>query len=267
MINKLKSIITQKEREVAILQAYLRDNPHDVIGQIMQGKIRRESPKSFKNALLNPFLAVIAEIKRRSPSKGILASIDDPVALATTYAEGGAVAISILTDETFFGGQLNDLKQVATAFANNANPILRKDFIIHECQIAEAIAAGADAILCIVAVTGENTKNILDAAKAMGIDVLVEIHDESELVIALRSGAEIIGVNNRNLSTFKVDVQQAHQLVKKIPADIVKVAESGILDPVQAREFYNVGYDAVLIGEALVKSPDPTTFIRACCHE
>ena len=264
MINRLQPIIAQKEREVAALKAQLSNEPEHLIAQLLQGKKQRESAKNFKKALSGSSLAVIAEIKRRSPSKGDLAPIANPTDLATTYVAGGANAISVLTDELFFGGNLADLNQVAAALSEQATPILRKDFIIDAVQIAEAIAAGADAILCIVAVMGKQTKTIIEQAKAMNIDVLVEVHNQKELEIAITSGAEIIGVNNRDLSTFEIDTERALQLLEAIPKSIVKVAESGILMPELAQRYYCAGFDAVLIGEALVKSKNPEYFIRAC---
>lgn len=171
-----------------------------------------------------------------------------------------------MTDNAFFGGHLDDLTQVATALHTQPQPTLRKDFIIDTIQIAEAVTAGADAILCIVAVLQQKTKKLLDYAKTMGIDVLVEVHDRAELDIALASGAQIIGVNNRDLTTLHVDTDQAFRLIEHIPPSIIKVAESGILTPQLAQDYYRAGFDAVLIGEALVTSSHPAEFIRAC-HE
>jgi len=182
------------------------------------------------------------------------------------YVQGGANAVSVLTDKKFFNGSIDDLKKVSEALEKFPCPVLRKDFIIHEIQIAEAIASGADAILCIVAILGDHTKILLDYARKMGIEVLVEVHNADEIKIALDSGAQIIGVNNRNLSTFEVDTNNALELVKKIPDHIIKVAESGITDPNLAQKYYQAGFDAVLIGEGLVRSDNPKDFIRACRH-
>jgi indole-3-glycerol phosphate synthase len=210
---------------------------------------------------------VIAEIKRKSPSKGSLASIKDPVELAKRYVLGGASALSILTDEAFFGGSINDLTQVADALRNQSIPIIRKDFIIDQLQIAEAAVAGASAVLCIVSVLGTQTKALLEFAHSLNLDVLVEIHDQEELKIALESGADIIGINNRNLHTFDVDTNRALQIVASIPDNIIKVAESGITDSLAARQYYQAGFGAVLIGEALVKSNDPAHFITKCIDD
>src|ERR1700722_10281777 len=232
MTNRLEPIILQKQREVEILQSLSRAQPDHMINQILQGKIRRNSNKSFKNALKNAELSIIAEIKRKSPSKGPLASIPDPVSLAKNYISSGANAISVLTDELFFGGKLEDLTQVSQSVQEQQIPILRKDFMIDKIQIAEAIMAGADAILCIVAVLGEEkTKIILDSAKLLGIEVLVEINNKKELESAIASGAEIIGVNNRDLTTMNVNTELALELIDDIPDNIIKIAASGILNP------------------------------------
>lgn len=263
-IDKLKAIIIQKQQEIMALQQLVKTQPDHLIAQILDLKINR-SFKSFKSALRNnKELAVIAEIKRQSPSKGKIAEIKNPVELALKYVQGGANAISVLTDEKFFNGSLDDLQKVSATLKQYPCPVLRKDFIIHEIQIAEAIAYGADAILCIVAVLGNHSKRLLDYARKMGIEVIVEVHNIDELNIALDSGAEIIGVNNRNLSNFEVETQNAFDLINKIPDNIIKIAESGILEPKLAQRYYQSGFDAVLIGEGLVKSENPENFIKNC---
>lgn len=264
MTNRLDPIIAQKQREIADLQAFLQAHPDHAIAQLLQGTLPPPIRKGFKQALQGPDLAVIAEIKRKSPSKGDLASIVDPIALAKTYLDGGAAALSILTDEVFFKGHLTDLTAVSQACAHTRTPILRKDFILDVSQIAEAVVAGADAILAIVAVLGTETNAILQAAKALGIAVLVEVHTEAELELAIACGADIIGVNNRDLTTFQLDCQRAMDLVSLIPAGIIRVAESGIHDPELARAYHQLGYDAVLIGEALVTTQQPAQFIHRC---
>jgi indole-3-glycerol phosphate synthase len=142
--------------------------------------------------------------------------------------------------------------------------VLRKDFIIDDIQIAEAAMAGADAILIIVAAVNEQTKALLNCAKTFGLEALIEVHNQQELELALSSGAEIIGINNRNLQTLQVDTEQALKLIDNIPREIVRVAESGILAPELARDYYRAGFDAILIGEALVKSEQPEKFMKAC---
>jgi indole-3-glycerol phosphate synthase len=263
MNNNLAPIIAQKKREVAALYQSITHSNHP-LAQILSGKQGQTRKKSFKKALRGINLSIIAEIKRKSPSKGLLATIENPILLAEKYLAGGANALSILTDELFFGGNLNDLTQAAQTPSLSDLPILRKDFIIDEIQIAQAIQAGADAILCIVAVLGNKTKKMIDFAKSHHIDALVEVHDAQELEIAINSNADIIGVNNRNLDTFMVDPARCLQLVEHIPSSIIRVAESGILSPQSARNYYQAGFDAVLIGEALVTASNPEKFIQAC---
>lgn len=214
--------------------------------------------KSFRAALKEKKVAVIAEIKRRSPSKGEIASIPDPVALAKEYIEGGAAAISVLTDKEGFGGSLDDLRAIRRAFPDF--PLLRKDFIVDLLQIEESARAGASAVLLIVKVLGSKTAAFIEKAKQMGLDALVEVHDEDELKVAIDAGADIIGINNRNLSTFAVDMLTCQRLAPLIPDSIVKVAESGLTGPIS-------NFDAVLIGEALVKSSDRKKLIQDCSHD
>ncbi|MCR9191319.1 MAG: indole-3-glycerol phosphate synthase TrpC [Gammaproteobacteria bacterium] len=264
MTNRLEPIVTQKVREIAALKSQVLETPDHAIAHLMQGRQRRTSGKSFKQSLSGDTLAVIAEIKRRSPSKGVLAAIPDPQGLAKTYSAGGANAISVLTDEQFFGGSGSDLSAVATALSAIPTPILCKDFILDPIQIAQAIARGADAILGVVSILRSRTSNVLTQAAQMGIDILVEVHDERELDLALAAGAEIIGVNNRDLKTFEIDAECALRLVERIPKDKIRIAESGILSPQLARDYHQAGFDAVLIGEALVTATDPADFIGAC---
>lgn len=266
MINRLEPIIAQKKLEVAQLVQLINAQPEHDIAQFYARKKRRQT-KSLKKALSTRLLSIIAEIKRKSPAKGALADIENPLALAKTYVEGGASALSILTDEKFFAGSAQDLQTIAQADFVSHTPLLRKDFIIDPLQIAEAAYLGADAILCIVAVLGEKTKEYVAFAEALGLESLVEIHDRSEIETALQSGAKIIGINNRNLSTFEVNTEQAIQIKSELPDDMITVAESGIFDPQLAHRYHDAGFDAVLIGEALVTSLDPKSFIYACQHE
>jgi indole-3-glycerol phosphate synthase len=264
MTNRLDPILLQKTREVDALKAQIAEQPNHPIAHILRGNSGYHGKKDFKRALRTTSLAIIAEIKRKSPSKGVLAQIADPTELAKTYVSAGANALSVLTDEPFFAGSIQDLTQVATSLAKHAQPILRKDFIVDEIQIAEAIAIGADAILCIVAALGAKTKHILTAAKNMGIPALVEVHNHRELDLALHSGAEIIGINNRDLTTFSIDTKQSFTLINAIPQDIIRIAESGVDTPQLAQAYHRAGFDAVLIGEALVTSQHPDSFIREC---
>ncbi len=267
MINRLKPIIIQKQREIAALYHLLKAMPEHDIAKIHRGEITSTISKKFKPALQRSTLAVIAEIKRQSPSHGLLAPITDPVALAKSYVSAKANAISVLTEEKFFNGNLNDLIQVANTLRKTNIPVLRKDFILDVIQISESIVAGANAILCIVAVLGKKTKMILDNARALGIDVLVEVIDHDELELAIDSGAEIIAINNRHLKTFEVNTERSLQLIQYIPNHIIKVAASGITNAAIAQQYRQAGFDAVLIGEALVKSDNPTLFIEACRHD
>jgi indole-3-glycerol phosphate synthase len=264
MTNKLAQIILKKQQTLAALKTKLLQQPTHPIMQLLRGEIAPRQTKDFKQALRGTSLAVISEIKRSSPSNGVLAEIEDPVVLTKKYLAGGANAISVLTEEDFFNGRLADLEAVTQATRELAVPILRKDFIVDPVQVAEAMLAGADAVLVIVAALGEETKTIIDCAHRLGIAAFVEVNNAAELEIALAGGAEIIGVNNRNLKTFTVDTDLSFRLVSDIPRAVVKVSASGVLDPALAVQYRQAGFDAVLIGEALVKSADPSAFIRAC---
>jgi indole-3-glycerol phosphate synthase len=268
MIDRLTPILQQKQREVANLHQRLQEQRDHPIVQVLVGNLPPKPSIPFKQALKSSSLAVIAEIKRRSPSKGQLAPISDPAHLAERYILGGANALSILTDEVFFNGHIDDLIQVRETPLGQLTPIIRKDFMIDTLQIAEAKVAGASAILCIISVLGEKkTRALLDFASSIDMDVLVEIHTHDELKIALDCGADMIGVNNRDLRTFSVDTQHALNMAGALPDSVIKVAESGITDPFLARQYYEAGFDAVLIGEALVTSSDPEQFIRACRYD
>lgn len=205
--------------------------------------------------------SVIAEVKRRSPSKGDLAEILDPAALAVEYAAGGAVAISVLTEQRRFGGSLDDLRAVRAAVGV---PVLRKDFIVSSYQLVEARAAGADLALLIVAALDDDLlRRLYDEAGELGLTVLVEVHDEPETERAVALGAELIGVNARNLKTLAVDSDTFGRLAPLIPDDRVLVAESGISGPDDVRRFVTEGARAVLVGEALVKDGAPQQAVRA----
>lgn len=205
--------------------------------------------------------SVIAEVKRRSPSKGALADIPDPAELAQAYARGGAAAISVLTEERRFGGSLADLRAVRAAVQT---PILRKDFIVETYQLVEARAAGADLALLIVAALEDDTlRRLHDEAGELGLTVLVEVHDEAEVERALALDAELIGINSRNLKTLEVDPDVFGRLAPQIHADVVTVAESGITGVPDVQRFVSEGAGAVLVGEALVKDGDPEAAVRA----
>ena len=202
-----------------------------------------------------PGSSVIAEVKRRSPSKGDLADIPDPTVLARAYAAGGAAAISVLTERRRFGGSLDDLRAVRAAVDV---PLLRKDFIVTSYQLVEARAAGADlALLIVAALPGDELRRLHDEARELGLTVLVEVHDEAETERAVELGAELIGVNARNLKTLEIHDNTFGRLAPLIPDDRVKVAESGIFGPRDVQRFVSEGARAVLVGEALVKDGDP----------
>jgi len=207
-----------------------------------------------------PGASVIAEVKRRSPSKGDLADIPDPAALARSYSSGGAAAISVLTEARRFGGSLDDLRAVRAAVDI---PLLRKDFIVTSYQLVEARAAGADLVLLIVAALSQRELHELYIeAQALGLTVLVEVHDEPETRRAVELGAELIGVNARNLKTLAVDPDTFGRLAPLIPEHVVKVAESGITGPDDVARFVGEGAGVVLVGEALVKGGDPEGAVR-----
>jgi len=217
-----------------------------------------EPSRAFERALRGQRLAVIAEIKRRSPSAGVIASIPDPAPLARLYAAGGAAAVSVLTDPDHFGGSLADLDAVVRAVRL---PVLRKDFLLDPLQLAEAAVAGATAALLIVAALGARTAEMLAACERLGLEALVEAHDEGEIEQALAAGARVVGVNSRNLRTFEVDLGVAARLRREIPPGVVAVAESGIRSPADARWMRDAGYDAVLVGGALVANVDPAGLV------
>jgi len=208
-----------------------------------------------------PGSSVVAEVKRRSPSKGALADIPDPAALAASYARGGAAAISVLTEERRFGGSLDDLRAVRAAVDV---PVLRKDFIVASYQLVEARAAGADLALLIVAALDDDTlRRLHDEAGGLGLTVLVEVHDEAETQRAIDLGAPLVGVNSRNLKTLEVDPDVFGRLAPQIQGDAVLVAESGITGVDDVRRFVTEGAGVVLVGEAMVKDGDPEAAVRA----
>jgi len=212
-------------------------------------------------ALRAPGLGVIAEVKRSSPSKGALARIDDPAALASAYAAGGASAISVLTEGRRFGGSLDDLVAVRSAVET---PLLRKDFVVTEYQLWEGRAAGADlALLIVAALDQDDLTAFLDLAGRLGVTCLVETHTAEEVRRALAAGATLIGVNNRDLKTLEVDLNHFQELAELIGDEAVKVAESGILSVEDAARMRSAGADAVLVGELLVRSGDPASAVAA----
>lgn len=208
-----------------------------------------------------PGLSVIAEVKRRSPSKGDLADIPDPAVLATAYSEGGADAISVLTEPRRFGGSLDDLRAVRAAVQT---PLLRKDFVVTDYQLLEARAAGADLVLLIVAALADaQLADLLACTAELGMTALVETHDEAEIARAIDAGARLVGVNARNLKSLEVDPGTFGRLVGLLPDSVVKVAESGITGPEDARRHHDEGADVVLVGESLVRDGRPREAVAA----
>lgn len=222
--------------------------------------IENNTRRGFANALTAAPPAIIAEVKKASPSKGVLAQEFDPVQIARTYQAGGAAALSVLTDQHFFQGSIDHLK---AARASVQLPVLRKDFTIHRDQIAEAAAAGADAILLIAAILTEaELGDFREYAETFGMDALVEVHDRPELDRTIASGARVIGVNNRDLRTFQVKLKVSLDLANHMPQGAILVSESGIGTPEDVRQLRAAGYSAFLVGEHLMRAPDPAAALR-----
>ncbi len=220
-------------------------------------------PRDFAAALRAPGVRLIAEIKRASPSKGLIHPDLDAVALAREYEANGAAAISVLTDEHFFQGRLDDLRAVRR---NVSIPVLRKDFVLDPYQVYQARAAGADAVLLIVAALDDGDLDALHRLiRRLEMSALVEVHDEAELERALKIGPRVIGVNNRNLHTFEVDLETTARLRPLVPADVVLVAESGVHTRADVARLAAIGADAMLVGEALVRAADVGQKIRQLC--
>ena len=249
----LAKIVDTKRAELAQLAARRPD--------LEQRAANRPAARDFKAALLANPPAVISEIKKASPSKGVLQPNFDPPAIARMYASGGAACLSVLTDRDYFQGSLADLEAARAAVTL---PVLRKDFTVDELHVIEAAAHGADAILLIAAIlTADQMRQFRELANRLQMAALVEVHDHRELDAAIASGADIIGVNNRNLHTFEVSLETSIQLAAKIPAGVVKVAESGIHSHADVARLRAAGFDAFLVGEHLMKSPDPGAALRA----
>jgi indole-3-glycerol phosphate synthase len=245
----LDKIVARKMEEIATLNFAAED-------VVLLGPMR-----DFVGALRTEKVALIAEIKHASPSKGVLIEDFDPVALGTTYAHSGAAAISVLTDRDFFQGSLSDLQAVRSKVRL---PVLRKDFVIDPRQIVEARVAGADAILLIVAILDDaRLHELATIAWEYGLAALVEVHTEQEMERALKLNPALIGINNRNLHTFNVDLGVFGRLAAMAPAEATLVAESGIFTVADVESVAATGADAILVGESLVKSPDIGAQVRA----
>lgn len=232
------------------------------LDQLIERARQHAVPRGFRAALAGRGeLAVIAEIKRRSPSKGALNADLDPALVATSYEVGGASCLSVLTDDEFFGGSPADL---VSARAACSIPVLRKDFTVSARDVADARSMGADCLLLIAAALDDSELvDLHTLAIELSLDVLVEIHDERELDVALEADARLIGVNQRDLVTFEVDHERAVRMARLIPDGVVKVAESGVRDAADARSLRAAGYDAVLVGETLVTATDPAATLTS----
>lgn len=255
MTDKLAEIIATKHREV---EALLPRAAH-----LRAAALERNEFRGFRSAIdRGPGrLGVIAEVKKASPSVGLIDPSFDPVRQAKRYLEGGASCLSILTDEPYFQGSLSYLANIS---AFSSAPLLRKDFTVHELQIHEAVVAGADAVLLIVAALDDPTlRRLHEEARGFQLDVLVEVHDLPEMERALELGADLIGVNNRNLKTFAVDLATTERLAEEVPDEVLLVSESGIRSLDDARRVLDAGANAVLIGESLMRAHDPSREIEA----
>jgi len=245
----LADILAGVREDVALREAQLN------LDAVKELAAAASPAKDALAALRAPGVGVIAEVKRRSPSKGALATIDDPAALAVEYQSGGARMISVLTEQRRFGGSLDDLDEVR---ARVHVPVLRKDFIVGSYQVHEARAHGADVVLLIVAALDQNTLiGLRERVESLGMTALVEVHSEDEASRALDAGARVIGVNARNLKTLEVDRSTFERIAPGLPTDIVKIAESGVRGPLDLIEYAAAGADAVLVGEGLVTTADP----------
>ncbi|KGO35186.1 MAG: indole-3-glycerol phosphate synthase TrpC [Desulfoprunum sp.] len=251
----LDRIVAQKRLEIARLKNAGIALPPSWLGE------KFDPPRGFRKALVEyPGVSIIAEVKKASPSKGVICEDFDPVRIAGNYQKSGAQAISVLTDSRFFQGSLLYLMQVREAVSL---PVLRKDFIIDELQIREAAMHGADAILLIVAILAPyQLREYQVCAGELGMDVLVEVHDEREVEMALAADSRLIGINNRNLKDFSVDINTTFRLKKMIPTDIPVVSESGLRDQEDIKRLAEAGVTAALIGETLMRAGSPGDVLR-----
>ncbi|ABY94547.1 MULTISPECIES: indole-3-glycerol phosphate synthase TrpC [Thermoanaerobacter] len=242
----LDEIVRHKKKEV---EEKKRIKPvEELINEIKGGY-----SGNFKKVLQKEGISIIGEIKKASPSKGIIKEDFDSVKIAKVYEKVDVDAISVLTEKEFFKGDDNYIREVKKV---SSKPILRKDFIVDEYQIYESKILGADAVLLIVSVLGDKLRDFYNLSKSVGLDVLVEIHDRQQLEIALEAGCDIIGINNRDLKTFNVDINTTENLIKYIPQNTTIVSESGIKTPEDIRYLASLGVDAVLIGETFMKIID-----------
>lgn len=253
-MNKLDEIIAYKKKEIESLIPLTK--------KLRASALMRNDFGGFRAALDQGAekLGVIAEVKKASPSAGIIDPNFDPVRQAKRYIDGGATCMSILTDQKYFQGHLSFLIEISKI---SPIPLLRKDFTVHQCQIYEASVSGADAILLIVAaLNDDDLRKLYDAARDVQLDVLVEVHDLPEMERALDLGADLIGINNRNLQTFTTDLKTTEKLAEEVPDDVILVSESGLKDTTDAQQALDSGANAILIGETLMRHDDPTRAVE-----
>jgi indole-3-glycerol phosphate synthase len=251
---------TYLDRILAAHRAAADDDDRDVALLAQQARAAGRG-RGFAAALRTKGgMAVIAEVKRASPSLGVLAPGLDPARLAAAYQAGGAAALSVLTDAEFFAGSPQDL---AAARAATALPVLRKDFTVGPADVLDTRCMGADAVLLIAAaLSPRELSPLIELAASVGLDALVEVHDEDEAERVLEAGATLVGVNQRDLVTFEVDPERAVRVARMLPGEVTRVAESGIRDATDVRRLADAGFDAVLVGEALVRAADPAAALR-----
>jgi indole-3-glycerol phosphate synthase len=258
-MNILDKIILDKQAEVALKKSLLPEAALEGFGLVSR------KTRSLKEALLSRPTGIIAEHKRRSPSRAVINQACSVSEVVKGYEKAGAAGISVLTDGKYFGGSLEDL---LLARASTDLPLLRKEFIVDPYQILEARAFGADAILLIAAVLTESELGALsEKAHALGLEVLLEVHNRIELEDSLKAGADLIGVNNRNLKTFEVSLDISRELVTQIPDSVGKVSESGLGSPLELQELKSIGFDGFLMGESFMKEKDPGAALEALLTE
>lgn len=227
------------------------------LSEIKRLALKQPPSLNLDSALKGDGVKLIAEVKKASPSRGIIRPDFDPVAIARTYATGGASAISVLTETRHFQGSLDHLRDISNALGSNRLPLLRKDFILDPYQVYQSRAYRADSLLLIMAILkSEKLKELLELSHELGMSCLVEVHNELELEIALKSGARIIGINNRDLNTFTVDLTTTRRLRPLVPEDRIVVSESGIKNHQDVAQLQKWGVDAMLVGESLMSAPD-----------
>lgn len=252
----LDQIVANSKRELESKKRLL------TLQEVQKAALKQLPPLDFASALRGDRLRLIAEVKKASPSRGVIRPDFNPVQIAQIYADNGAAAISVLTETKYFQGSLNHLKNIKNALGNRL-PLLRKDFILDPYQVYESRAYGADGLLLIVAIlTSERLTELLQLSHSLGMSCLVEVHNEAELDIALNNGAMVIGINNRDLRTFAVDITITQRLRPLIPSDRIVVSESGIRDRKDMEKLRQWGVDAVLIGEAFMSAPDIAARMR-----